>query len=93
MNRPLVRQLVRATVLTASVTLVAGCGSSGTGTACSNLSADLKGIYSIEKRHLHGSPSSLELEASMSPSERQTRDELQVEAREALAACRREGRA
>jgi len=38
-------------MLAASVTLVAGCGASGTGTACSNLSADLKGIYTIEKRN------------------------------------------
>ena len=74
-------------------TLVAGCGSAGTGSACSNLSADLKGIGSIDERHFHGgTESSSELEASLSPSERQARDDLQLKAREAFAACKREGR-
>src|SRR5256884_1232024 len=63
------------------------CGSAGTGSACTNLSADLKGIYSIDKRHLHGTVNSSELDGRLSPSERQARDSLQLKAREAIAAC------
>ena len=73
-------------------TLLAGCGSAGTGSACRNLGADSMGIYNIEKRHRHGTVNSSVLEARLSPSERQARDDLQLKAREAIAACKREGR-
>jgi hypothetical protein len=65
-------------------TLVAGCGSAGTGSACSNLGADTKGIYGyVKKQREHG---------SLSSSEQQALSDLQAEAREAYAACQREGR-
>src|SRR2546421_6903788 len=73
-------------------TLLAGCGSAGTGSACRNLGADSMGIYNIEKRHRHGTVNSSVLEARLSPSERQARDDLQLKAREAYAACGREAR-
>jgi len=67
-------------------TLIAGCGSAGTGSACRNLSADLKGIASIDERNVHRTAHGITIE--LSPSERQARADLQRKAREAIAACR-----
>jgi len=79
------RRIFLAVAISASF---AGCGgwsaSSSTGTACSSLGADWKGITPYFKQKLaHG---------VLSPSEQQALANLQHEAREAYAACEREGR-
>jgi hypothetical protein len=79
------REVIALMLALAAIATSAGCGSAGTGSGCSNVEADLKGIYAYSKRQLVE-------HHTLSPSELQARERLQLKAREALAACAREGR-
>jgi hypothetical protein len=72
-------------LLAAAGALAAGCGSANQGTGCGNLGADSEGIYGyVKQSQKHG---------ALSPSEQEALAHLQHQAKEAIAACVREGRA
>lgn len=76
--------------------LVAGCGSASTGSACSDLGGDLKGIDSYVKRGLERAQPGPNRETQylgLTPSERRSEEALERQGKEAIAACIREGRA
>jgi len=50
------REVIALMLAFAAIATSAGCGSAGTGSGCSNVEADLKGIYAYSKRQLVWTP-------------------------------------